>query len=131
MAKSNQQLDCDWESSNTLSIQASLQKAAQTLALLLSPTYDQSALKLDAEILLAKALKKPRSYLYTWPEQLLTMLEQEYFNELITQRCQGMPVAYLTGSQEFWSMSFKVNSQVLIPRAATETLVQTALDIKA
>jgi release factor glutamine methyltransferase len=38
-----------------------------------------------------------------------------------------MPVAYLTGTREFWSLPFKVNSSTLIPRADTEILVEQAL----
>ncbi|PJE79707.1 Release factor glutamine methyltransferase [invertebrate metagenome] len=88
---------------------------------------DSKTSRLDAELLLCSILKKPRSYLFTWPEQLLTETQILSFQQLIEQRQQGIPVAYLTGSQDFWSLQLQVNDSVLIPRPETELLVERAL----
>jgi len=50
------------------------------------------------------------------------------FEEILQQRVEGKPVAYITGEREFWSLSLKVTSDVLIPRPETETLVELALE---
>ena len=50
------------------------------------------------------------------------------FRELIRRRVDGWPVAYLTGTKDFYLLAFEVNPAVLIPRPDTETLVQTAID---
>lgn len=85
--------------------------------------------RLDAEVLLAHVLNQTRSYLFTWPEQVLSDSQTETFHRLIAHRLQGRPVAYITGIREFWSLSLKVSSDVLIPRPDTELLVETALKL--
>lgn len=83
--------------------------------------------RLDAEILLCHVLQKSRSYLFTWPEQSLESQQIQQFQQLCLQREQGVPVAYLTGVQEFWSLPLKVNFATLIPRPETEELVEAVL----
>jgi len=85
--------------------------------------------KLDAEILLAYCLGKPRSYLYSWPEQLLESKELHRFQALVDQRTLPTPVAYLLGEREFYSLTLKTNPATLIPRPETEVLVETAIGI--
>lgn len=85
--------------------------------------------RLDAEVLLAHVLNQTRSYLFTWPEQVLSDSQTETFHRLIAHRLQGRPVAYITGIREFWSLSLKVSPDVLIPRPDTELLVETALKL--
>ncbi len=53
------------------------------------------------------------------------------FQHLTTQRAQDIPIAYITGEQEFWSLPFKVTPDTLIPRPETELIVQLALDLLA
>ena len=84
--------------------------------------------RLDAEVLLADALELDRSYLFTWPEREPPAATVSRFLQNTERRRQGMPVAYLTGTKEFWSMNFRVTSDTLIPRTDTETLVQLAID---
>jgi len=84
--------------------------------------------RLDAEVLLAHSLGQSRSHLRAWPEKPVPPAADEQFQTLLTQRCQGTPVAYLTGEREFWSRSFKVNHSVLIPRPDTELIVELALE---
>ena len=83
--------------------------------------------RLDAEILLAHMLEKPRSYLYAWPERCVESAIALRFEELVARREEGEPVAYITGEREFWSLSLAIAPGVLIPRPETELLVELAL----
>lgn len=88
---------------------------------------EHESAKLEAEILLCHLLKISRAQLYTWPERELTDQQANDFFDLIYQRQQGQPIAYLTGQREFWGLNLQVNPNTLIPRADTETLVEIAL----
>ncbi|THB70045.1 MAG: peptide chain release factor N(5)-glutamine methyltransferase [Gammaproteobacteria bacterium] len=83
--------------------------------------------RLDVELLLLKALGKERSYLYTWPEQLLTDEQLVIAKQLLQRRQKGEPVAYIIGRRDFWDFSVEVTSATLIPRPETELLVELAL----
>lgn len=83
----------------------------------------------DSEILLCHCLGKSRAWLYTWPEKAVSPDSAQRFNALLAQRREGMPVAYLIGEREFWSLSLAVNSATLIPRPETETLVAWVLEL--
>ena len=83
--------------------------------------------RLDAEVLLAHTLQCDRSWLYAHPDAQISGDQFSQFSELVTSRTEGMPVAYLTGTQEFWSLSFQVNTSVLVPRPETELLVELVL----
>ncbi len=85
--------------------------------------------KLDAQLLLAHCLKQNRSYLYTYPEQVIDARTLKQANALLAARQQGKPIAYLLGETEFWGLTLSVNEQTLIPRADTETLVEWALEL--
>jgi release factor glutamine methyltransferase len=86
------------------------------------------AARLEAEVLLAACLDKPRSYLFAWPEREIEPRLQERFAALISRRALGEPIAYLLGQREFWSLPLTVTPQTLIPRPETETLVDLALE---
>lgn len=83
--------------------------------------------RLDAELLLAAALGRPRSYLYAWPERLPTAAAADRFAISLARRRCGEPLAYLTGRREFWSLELAVTPATLIPRPETEQLVERAL----
>ncbi|HEY5738912.1 MAG TPA: peptide chain release factor N(5)-glutamine methyltransferase [Gammaproteobacteria bacterium] len=83
--------------------------------------------RLDAELLLAHCLDKPRSYLYSWPEKPLDESCWQCFQQLVRQRLQPMPVAYLLGRREFFSLEYAINSAALVPRPETELLIELAL----
>ncbi|MGC1182623.1 peptide chain release factor N(5)-glutamine methyltransferase [Legionella sp.] len=83
---------------------------------------------LEAEILLGHVLKKNRAYLFAHAEELLSSQQFETYQNLLTQRTNGVPIAYLTGEREFWSLNLKVNRHTLIPRHETELLVELALE---
>jgi len=104
-------------------IQQSLTKACRHLA-----DISDSA-ELDAEVLLCHVLDKPRSHLRAWPEKKLPAEQLDQFFQLIKQRQQGTPIAYLTGNREFWSRDFIVTPAVLIPRPDTELLIELSLDL--
>ncbi len=86
---------------------------------------DEAAL--DAEILLAHAIDNNRTWLKTWPEHLLSEDQISRFEDFVSRRRQGEPTAYIIGQQEFWSLTFKVSRDTLIPRPETEVLVEQAL----
>jgi release factor glutamine methyltransferase len=84
--------------------------------------------RLDAEILLAFALGTDRLRLYLDFEKPVLADERARFRELVKQRAEARrPVAYLTGTREFWSMALAVTADVLVPRPETETLVEAVL----
>lgn len=85
--------------------------------------------RLDAELLLAHALQKPRNFLYLNPQYILTAKELDVFNLLLARRSKGEPIAYILQHREFWSLDFFVNEHVLIPRPDTELLVELALQL--
>ena len=62
----------------------------------------------DAAVLMCHVLDKPRSYLLTWPEKLLTAEQQQHFEQLLSRRFAGEPIAYIVGEREFWSLPLKV-----------------------
>ncbi len=84
--------------------------------------------RLDAEILLSHSLCCSRLDLYLDILKPVTEEERVTFRKLVKLRTQRMPVAYLTGVKEFWSLGISVNRHVLIPRPETEKLVEVALD---
>lgn len=103
-------------------------KSALTWALTVLDTEPADA-RLEAEILLSYVLAKNRAYLFTYPEQQLNEAQEAQFQQLITKRATGNPIAYLTGEREFWSLSLRVNQYTLIPRHETERLVELALEL--
>ena len=105
-----------------LTISEALARAARRLA----PMEDR---RLDAEVLLASVMGKPRTHLIAWPDKLLSQTQQETFERLVERRLSGEPAAYLTGEREFWSLKLRVTEDTLIPRPETETLVQRALEL--
>jgi release factor glutamine methyltransferase len=88
---------------------------------------DSPTPRLDAELLLAHALGKSRSYLHTWPERELDAPQLAWFQAALARRQAGEPVAYILGQQGFWSLELEVAEHTLIPRPDTELLVETAL----
>ena len=85
--------------------------------------------RIDAELLLAKALGCERIDLYIRHDQPLDDNELSIFKGLIRRRAAHEPIAYITGIKEFWSLPFEVTPDVLIPRPDTECLVETAVSV--
>lgn len=101
----------------------------QTLRMAQHALYGSESAQIDSELMLAYALGRDRTYLYTWPEQSLSPSQQVLFEALLERRVLGEPIAYLTGARDFWSLTLRVNPHVLIPRPETELLVETALSL--
>jgi len=84
--------------------------------------------RLDAEVLLAHARGCERIMLYTAFGEEVAEDVRAKFRELVKRRAEGVPVAYLVEKREFYSLSFRVTPDVLIPRPETEFVVVAALD---
>lgn len=85
--------------------------------------------RLDAEVLLAHALKWPRVKLYTHYEEAIGETDRSAFRDLVRRRAEGAPVAYLVGRKEFYALAFTVTPAVLIPRADSEFVVLEFLEL--
>ncbi|PIE23385.1 MAG: protein-(glutamine-N5) methyltransferase, release factor-specific [Neptuniibacter caesariensis] len=85
--------------------------------------------QLDLEYLLCHVLGKQRSYLYTWPEKVLSEQQQDQLHGFITRRLKGEPVAHIIGRRGFWRLDLEVSPDTLIPRPDTEVLVEKALEL--
>jgi len=83
----------------------------------------------EAEILLAHCLGMRRIDLYLNHDKPLTEAELASFKTLIKRRVAREPLAYITGSREFWSLPLTVGPSVLIPRPETECLVEAVLPV--
>ncbi len=90
---------------------------------------DSPTARLDAELLLAAALGKPRSFLHTWPERIVSTEAALAFAGYLQRRRTGEPVAYILGQQGFWKLDLEVAPHTLIPRPETEMLVEAALEL--
>ncbi|HEU0153854.1 MAG TPA: peptide chain release factor N(5)-glutamine methyltransferase [Arenimonas sp.] len=86
------------------------------------------AARLEAELLLAHALQRPRSWFYAHASDVLAASDAEAFEALVRRRLHGEPVAQITGHRGFWSLDLAVTADTLIPRPETELLVELALD---
>ena len=84
--------------------------------------------RLDSEILLAHTLKLSRTELFVYSERILNEAEKYWAKSNVKRRQQREPVSLITGNQEFWSLEFIVDKNVLTPRPETEVLIETALN---
>lgn len=82
---------------------------------------------LDAQLLLAHVLGRPRAWLLAHGETVLSPASLAEFERALARRAGGEPMAYITGRREFWSMDLQVSADVLVPRPETELLVERAL----
>ena len=85
--------------------------------------------RLDAGSLVAHVLKRDRTFIIAHPEFVLTADEAERYEQFVSRRARGEPLQYITGYQEFYGFGFEVNSDVLIPRPETESIVEAAVEI--
>jgi release factor glutamine methyltransferase len=104
-------------------------KQALTAASHALTTYESG--RLEAELLLAEALQTRRETLLAWPEREVPPAQLERYQNLVTRRQAGEPIAYLLGRRAFWDFEVMVNPAVLIPRPETELLVETTLALAA
>jgi release factor glutamine methyltransferase len=82
---------------------------------------------LDATVLLGEALGRSKEQLLAGPEAPVDEEGWRRFEEFLDRRCRGAPVSYIRRKKEFFSLVFRVDERVLVPRPDTETLVEEAL----
>ncbi|NMC64235.1 MAG: peptide chain release factor N(5)-glutamine methyltransferase [SAR324 cluster bacterium] len=109
------------ETTNSKSIGMSLKEAAERLAAVSETS------RLDAELLMQKILGLERHELICRQNECLSPDKEAAFEELVLRRIKHEPIAYIRGLKEFWGILFEVGPGVLIPRPATELLVELAL----
>ena len=90
---------------------------------------DSADAKTDSWLLLAMACKIDHTYYYMHIDEEMSEEQVREFEVLIRKRAERVPLQYITGEQEFMGLTFHVNSNVLIPRQDTETLVEEALKV--
>ncbi len=84
---------------------------------------------LDSEILISETIKKSREFIILNSKK---KVENEYYlklKKLVSERCKGKPIAYITKKKFFWKYEFNTNENVLIPRPDTEIVVEQALKL--
>ncbi len=82
---------------------------------------------LDAEVLLAHVLAKPREFVVSHPEYIADVIQRIRFFNMVRMRKKGYAVARIIRTKEFFGFDFTVNKHTLIPRPDTEILVEAAL----
>ena len=83
----------------------------------------------DAWLLLSKECKMDRTAYYMHMKDEILPEQLNEYKGLIKKRAERVPLQYITGEQEFMGLTFHVNSNVLIPRQDTETLVEEAIKL--
>ncbi len=83
----------------------------------------------DLEILISFVIGKPKEFILTHPEYKLNKSEENKLKKLIKKKLTGEPIAYLVGEKEFYSLNFKINKKVLVPRPETELIVEKTLEL--
>ncbi|MFI4987116.1 MAG: peptide chain release factor N(5)-glutamine methyltransferase [Alphaproteobacteria bacterium] len=87
--------------------------------------------RLDGRLLLCQATGRSLEGLLADPERALSAAERQHFAGLVARRARREPLAHIRGSREFWSLPFRVTAATLVPRPASETLVEAALALVA
>jgi len=108
----------------SVTLKSVLKEAADTLS---SNGIERA--RLEVELLLAHVLELRKEELIIHPDRELTGPQEEKFQQLVERRCRKEPFAYIVGHREFWSLEFKVNSKVLIPRPETEGVLEHLLNL--
>ncbi len=83
--------------------------------------------RLEADLLVSRAINMPRSYLFAHPEDELDDFAFDRLMSEVDRRLDGEPLAYISGMKEFWSLELMVTPDTLVPRPETELLVELAL----
>lgn len=110
-------------------LQQALQQATQAIAQSLCLAQSEAAI--EARVLLQQQLKQDHAWLISHYQDVLSAHDQQAFQALVARRQQGEPIAYITGQREFFGLLLQVTPATLIPRADTELLVETALNLIA
>jgi release factor glutamine methyltransferase len=86
---------------------------------------------LEAKVLLLRAARISEETLFAAPAFPLAPRTEAFFLRLVERRRVGVPLSYLTGTKEFWSIPLRVTPSVLIPRPETEVLVEKVLELSS
>jgi len=90
---------------------------------------DRPQAVLEAKVLLFRAAAITEERYLAAPHKPCPLKAEAYFRRLVGRRLEGVPLAYLTGTKEFWSIPFRVTPSVLVPRPETEVLVEKVLGL--
>jgi len=107
-----------------MNISSAIEKGKKSL----KKNFIKSA-SLDSQILLSKAINKDRLYILLNPNEIINPTNLKYFYKLISDRSKGKPIAYITGTKDFWKFQFNVQKETLIPRPDSEIIIEEALKI--
>ena len=107
----------------TLDIRGALKQGITQLREAHVPSYT-----LAAELLLLHVLGRDRTWIYSHPEEEISLADAERYLALLRRRADGEPTQHLTRKQEFWGLEFEVTPDVLIPRPETEHAIEVALE---
>ncbi|MBN1454395.1 MAG: peptide chain release factor N(5)-glutamine methyltransferase [Anaerolineales bacterium] len=83
--------------------------------------------ELDARVLLANILDKPRTWLTAHPETPLTRSQLATVKKAVSRLEAGEPLPYVLGHWEFFGLDLEISADVLIPRPETELMVERAI----
>ncbi|NIM58947.1 MAG: peptide chain release factor N(5)-glutamine methyltransferase [Candidatus Aminicenantes bacterium] len=86
---------------------------------------------LEAKVLLLKSTTIQEDQFYSFPKNKLSRAEERRFYKLVSKRLTGLPLPYITGVKEFWSIPFRISPGVLIPRPETELIVEKLLELSS
>ncbi len=86
---------------------------------------------LDVDLLLSAILARPRQWLRAHSDHVLPPDAHEKLEDALRQRLDQVPVAYITGTQAFWTLELEVTPDTLVPRPETELVVERALALLA
>ena len=102
---------------------------ALTVAAALADAKAAGLGRLDAQLLLAHLLARPRPWLLAHDDAVLDAAQRDAFRTLATRRVAGEPVAYLVGEKAFHGLVLRVDVNVLVPRPDTEVLADWAIEL--
>jgi release factor glutamine methyltransferase len=91
----------------------------------------QAQALLEAKVLLLRAARLSEERWLATPDRPCAPQAEAFFRRLVGKRLEGVPLAYLTGAKEFWSIPFEVSPSVLVPRPETEALVEKVLELSS
>ncbi len=87
-----------------------------------------SSAKLDAELILAHTLARPRTYLHAHGDEPLTHRQHEIADARLRLRLERTPLAYIIGHKDFYGHRFKVTPSTLIPRPESEDMIDLLIE---
>ena len=102
--------------------------SALTVTAALAQARAEGLDRLDAQLLLAHHLGRPRTWLMANDEAVIAGAQAQAFAADCARRAAGIPLAYLLGWREFHGLRLQVSPDVLVPRPDTECLVEWALE---